>query len=214
MEDKVCEELKSIYGTIEQAKKKYTGLYILFITYALVQGISIIMQFAARLVLGADAITANINMFKDLILYIVMIFIFIQVYRKERNLANKYYISCISIWGIIATSFPIIFFLVRMMVLVFDNSNAIIVLPRQADYRLLINIILFCLAIIITGVVTERTWILLCAVIYLFFAVSLISLPDLSIDGSNSLINYILYIAGYISLGILLWKQEKKSGDI
>ena len=101
-----------------------------------------------------------------------------------------------------------------MMVLVFDNSNAIIVLPRQADYRLLINIILFCLAIIITGVVIEKTWILFFAVIYLFFAVSLISLPDLSIDGSNSLINYILYIAGYISLGILLWKQEKKSGDI
>ena len=41
----VYEEIVYIYRTIEQTKKKYIGLFVLFISYAIIQSVSLLLNY-------------------------------------------------------------------------------------------------------------------------------------------------------------------------
>ena len=216
----VYEEIVYIYRTIEQTKKKYIGLFVLFISYAIIQSVSLLLNFGTEVIFRPGITISIINSIIKLSFSVVMIFIYIWVYNREKKTNNRYYIGCINIWGITTVSSPIIFFLVRCIL--YNNKNIIKILPKLEDYYLLINIVLFCLAIIITGVVTNKIWILVCSIFYLLSSITLLSISGLNYNIANSkivvnvnyIINYMTYIIGYVCLAILLWRQGKKSGNI
>lgn len=77
----VYEEIAYIYRTIEQTKKKYIGLFVLFISYAIIQSVSLLLNFGTE-VIFRPGITISII---KLSFSVVMIFIYIWVYNREKK---------------------------------------------------------------------------------------------------------------------------------
>ena len=76
----VYEEIAYIYRTIEQTKKKYIGLFVLFISYAIIQSVSLLLNFGTEVIFRPGITISIINSIIKLSFSVVMIFIYIWVY--------------------------------------------------------------------------------------------------------------------------------------
>ncbi|MCI8749864.1 MAG: hypothetical protein HFH66_00605 [Lachnospiraceae bacterium] len=57
----VYEEIAYIYRTIEQTKKKYIGLFVLFISYAIIQSVSLLLNFGTEVIFRPGITISIIN---------------------------------------------------------------------------------------------------------------------------------------------------------
>ena len=57
----VYEEIAYIYRTIEQTKKKYIGLFVLFISYAIIQSVSLLLNFGTEVIFRPGMTISIIN---------------------------------------------------------------------------------------------------------------------------------------------------------
>ncbi len=131
----------------------------------------------------------------------------------------------ISTWGIIAIAMPFLLFAARIAIMVRGQGAAVQTLQTLEEYKMLVSILLVCVAMIMVGYITDKMSLLVTAVIVLLCFIVLRVLPESSFLISvkenvtleitfSALFYYIANIFGYIGLGMLLKYQEKKYGNI
>ncbi|MDE6957293.1 MAG: hypothetical protein K2O96_04240 [Lachnospiraceae bacterium] len=105
------------------------------------------------------------------------------------------------------------------------QGAAVQTLQTLEEYKMLVSILLVCVAMIMVGYITDKMSLLVTAVIVLLCFIVLRVLPESSFLISvkenvtleitfSALFYYIANIFGYIGLGMLLKYQEKKYGNI
>ena len=92
----------------------------------------------------------------DILAAVYMVLFYFKIYKSEKMISNKYYLSCISMWGIIAIMLPFISFAVRVvLMLVVPSEKEIILLPKLQEFDMLINIVLVSFCFIISALQSD-----------------------------------------------------------
>lgn len=221
---RVYEDIEEIKNTIECSKRKLTGIYKLFLAYGIFQGLVLLLNLFTVFIGGRDGIVAYFNLGVEMIAVVAVTGLFVKIYKVEKDTSNKYYLSTISIWGVIAVAMPFLVFAARLVIIVWGKNIALEALPILTNYKMVINMLLVCAATISVAYVIDKRWMVVLAIIVLFGyividlfpqALFLISIKNgIQIEMSISTIfYYVANVLGYIGLGFLLLCQEKKSGD-
>lgn len=222
---RIYEDIGEIKETIECSKRKFSGPYKLFLGYGILQGALLIFNLVGNIVLGLSSGNAYFNFATEAAVSVITIVLYLMVYKSERNTSNRYYLIAISIWGIIAVALPFLLFSARLAVAFCGNDSAVEMLQVLADYKMLANMVLVCVAIIMVGYITDKRWMLALSILTLFVFVITRVMPAtgiaIPIKGNMemeialySIVYYVFNVLGYIGLGLLLKHQEKKSGNI
>lgn len=213
-EKKAHEDFETIRMTLDQAKKGYNGLYELLLRYGLVQLIlcvfSIVMGNLLRNFSGFGFISLVLN----ILAAIYMTVFYFKVYNAENETSNKYYLSCISMWGIIAITLPFINIAIRGTILAISSDKAIDLLPKIQEYNMIINILLVCFSFIICGNISNKKILIISSIIILYVFLNLYILyynTNVSEIGTAALtvLYYICITLGYIGLSYMLrWRNK------
>ncbi len=163
------------------------------------------------------------NFVVDIIVAILMTGIFVKIYRNEKNTSNKYYLSVISIWGMIVVAMPFLLFAARLVITISRVNIGIESLSDLTNYKMIVNMLLACAATISVAYLTDKNWMVALAIIIMFvyilanlFSQVLFYVPVKNIQiqvNIAEIFYYVINIFGYIGLGFLLLRQEKKSGN-
>ena len=220
---KVYQDIEEIKNTIECSKRKLSGPYKLFFVYGILQGLMLILNLLGIFIWHGNGITAYSNFVVDIIVAIVMTGIFVKIYRNEKNTSNKYYLSVISIWGMIVVAMPFLLFAARLVIIISRVNIGIESLSDLTNYKMIVNMLLACAATISVAYLTDKNWMVALAIIIMFvyilanlFSQVLFYVPVKNIQiqvNIAEIFYYVINIFGYIGLGFLLLRQEKKSGN-
>jgi len=215
-ENKAYEDFQTIRKTLEQTKNDYKGLSIILFRYGLIQLILIILSIVLGGfirydgTLGGSVILTVLN----ILFPIYMTVIFLKVYHLENMTSNKYYLSCIGMWGIITIALPFINFVIRVSIMVLAHENSGYLLPKQQDHTTLINMLLFCFCIIICGFITNKKGYIILSLLILFIFLELNILyynTEISEIGTRvlTIFYYSCITIGYIGLSYMLrWRND------
>ena len=120
---------------------------------------------------------------------------------------------------------PFLLFAARLVIMFLGKDMAMKVLQTLADYKVVINILLVCAAMITVAYVTDMRWLVILAILVLFgfilanlFPQALLTIPigrNIQLVMKASIVfYYVTNVLGYLGLGFLLLYQERKSGNI
>lgn len=211
---KAYEDFETIRTTLEQSKKNYGGFSILLFQYGFIQLILIVLSYALGSLIFYDSRYSMILFALEIIFDLYMIVLFLKIFRDEKLTSNKYYLSCISMWGLITISLPIISLVVRVTVIFFasnvSNSAMVKLVASTGD----IDILLFCFAALICGFITNKKAYIAMSIVILFTYLELSALFfDTSLSALGEQVLYIFYntiiSVGYIVLSIILRRGIK-----
>lgn len=216
--EKICQDIEEIREVIECTKTTYAGLYKMFFTYGFIQGMKQILKFASVSLWQAGGICGYVNLGIDLICNLYLLLCFVKIYGNEKGTTNRYYLSTLSIWGVLSISVPFLMLGVRLTAVLCKVDTALQLLPLLSKYEMLINMLLVCTAAIAVGFVIDQRWMIAVSMFVLF--VFMIS-DMFSIGGSTQMkisiaaaYYLVITIFGYIGLGMMLLLKEKQSADI
>jgi len=209
---KVHDDFAIIARTFEQAKKSYNGIQEILLRYGIVQLILTIIS----VVLGSSLKnhTGFILLFLDMIAAIYMMTVFFRVYKAENITSNKYYISCLSTWGIIAVALPFINIAARWIIFAVYPEGVIHLLPKMQEYTMLINILLFSFCLIISSFIINKKSLIILSIAILFTFITLnvlfynTNLSELGIT-TLTIFYYVCITLGYIILSYTLRRSNK-----
>jgi len=215
-ENKAYEDFQTIRKTLEQTKNDYKGLSIILFRYGLIRLILIILSIVLGSFVTYDGTLGGSvsTMVLNLLFPIYMTVLFLKVYHSENMTSNKYYLSCIGMWGIITIALPFFNLAIRVTIMVLASENAPYLLPKQQDYTMLINMLLFCFCIIICGFITNKKGYIILSLLILFIFLDLNILyynTRISKIGTNvlTIFYYSCITIGYIGLSYMLrWRND------
>lgn len=220
---RVYEDIEEIKNTIECSKRKLTGFYKLFFAYGILQGLMLLLNLLGIFIWGQNGIAAYFNLGVEMAGAVAVTGIFVKIYWDEKDTSNKYYLSSISIWGMIAVAVPFLLFAARLVIIASGKDMALEALPALANYKMVIHMLLVCAAMISVAYVIDKRWMAVLAIIVLFayilaglFSQEFFYIPVKSIQIQVNIAEIFYYAAntlGYIGLGFLLLRQEKKNGN-
>lgn len=211
---KAQQDFETIKTTLDQTRTNYNGLQKLFLRYAIIQSFlllcNLILGAAFKLYLQYPFLPITISM----ITAIYMVFYYFKIYGQESTASNKFYLSCIGMWGIMVVAFPFIDFALRILtgfLITPDYLNQATLLSVQFSY--LIEILLVCSCFIICAFLLNRKILIAAAVILLsaFLTVDLLCFAtDTTQIDTNSfhLFYYACIILGYLFLSFLLRRRN------
>lgn len=222
---RIYEDIEEIRETIESSKRRLAGPYKLFFAYGILQGLVLVLNLFATVFWRASGIESYFNFGVEMVFAIAVTFLFVKVYKEEKDSSNRYYLSTIGIWGIIAVVMPFLLFAARLVIMFLGKDMAMEVLQTLADYKVVINILLVCAAMITVAYVTDMRWQVILAILVLFgfilanlFPQALLTIPigrNIQLVMKASIVfYYVTNVLGYLGLGFLLLYQERKSGNI
>ena len=197
----------------------------MFLGYGILQAALLGFNVIGMVIWGANNETAYFNFAVGMIGAMITATLYFLLYRMEKKSSNRYYLVAISTWGIIAIAMPFLLFAARIAIMVRGQGAAVQTLQTLEEYKMLVSILLVCVAMIMVGYITDKMSLLVTAVIVLLCFIVLRVLPESSFLISvkenvtleitfSALFYYIANIFGYIGLGMLLKYQEKKYGNI
>lgn len=216
------EDIRQIRETIECSRRKYSGLYKLFFAYGILQGILFACIAAGNFIWGANDGNGYFTLVTEMIGAGIITVVYWKIYGQEKDTANRYYLTTISIWGMITILMPFLMFAVRLVIAFSGDQSAAGALPLLMDYGMWTSILLGCAAVITVGYLIDRRWMTVLAAGILLVSLMIRILPAaFTVDLRQNIIEiplfsilyYVINIAGYIVLGFLLLYQEKKSGN-
>lgn len=227
-QQKIYENIEEIKETIECSKRKFSGLYKLFLGYGILQGILFIFDLIGSITLWSNFKTTYLNFAAEMVTSIIVVILYVKVYKSEKNTSNRYYLITLSIWGIMVTVMPFLLLTARLLNTLWGNESAIVMLKTLEDYDMLANMMLICSAIIMVGYIIDKRWLLVISILLLFGFIIVRGIPvvmeiPILVKGNikmsltlsaSAIVYYVFNIGGYIGLGTLLKYQEKKSGNI
>lgn len=213
-EKKAYEDFESIKVTLDQAKKGYNGLYEILWTYGVIQLILCVLSILMGSLLKNLVAYSFISLLLNTLATIYIMIFYFRLYNAENTTSNKYYLSCISMWGVITIVLPFINIAVRVTILAAAPDQAIILLPKIQEYNMIINILLVCFCFIICGFICNEKVLIILSIIILFVFLELSILyynTNISEHGTTMLtvFYYICVTLGYIGLSYLLrWRNK------
>lgn len=213
-ENKAYEDFTTIAKTLEQTKKDYNGLHKILLRYGVVQLILCMLSIVLGSFLKNHTAFGFISLFLDIMAAIYMMSVYFRIYNTENITSNKYYLSCLSTWGIMAVSLPFLNLAVRWIVFTVSPQNVIQLLPKMEEYTMLINILLFCFCFIICSFITNKKSLIILSLIILFLFIILDMLyynSNISELGSSilTIFYYACITIGYIALSYTLQRSHK-----
>lgn len=219
---KIYNDIEEIKTTIECSKRKLSGPYRLFLGYGIVQGIIFILNLTGSIIWNPDNGIPYFNFAVEMAGAGAVVILYLLVYGREKHTSNKYYLTAISIWGLIAAILPFLMLAARLVIIVWGKNFAVHSMYLLEEYKMLINMLLVCTAMIMTGYVVDKKWLTVLSMLLLFCFVIINIFPDvyysLSIKGIErqvtlaGLFYLLVNIWGYIGLGLLLYRE--KNADI
>lgn len=114
---RIYKDIEEIKNTIECSKRNYTGPYKLFLLYGTLQGVLLVLNLFSAVIWGASDNGAMFNFASQMICSAIIGIFYFLIYKNERRASNRYYLSTLSIWGILAISTPFILFATRLVLL-------------------------------------------------------------------------------------------------
>lgn len=205
-------QLVKTKGFEDIVSKKSAGLYRMFFFYGLTNGVKQILGAMITLIWKANNICGYLNFGIDMLCSILILLYFIKIYNSEKNTANKYYLSVISIWGVIVSLLPFVMSGIRIAATVFFDVVPLQLLPTLSEYEMMINILMICVAIIIVGFTSDKRWMTTIAIFILFtFLITdtfQIGRGILNIIDADGIYYLVVMVFGYICLGLLF--REKR----
>lgn len=209
VEQEAKNQLELIKETIAGAKIEYHSLAVFFLIYAIIQG----ALYVSPLVLAnfvAISYVGGINFVINVICSCIMLYTFIRTYNMEKYSTNRYYVSCICIWGGSVVILPWLSQIVRVMLVIMNVDNANTVMLKLNEYEFVIGIFLFCVACIIAGSILRTFKIVWYPIVF-----SLICLfIGIANNWSSETIQYMqisvayFIVLGYIILAIILKRKD------
>ena len=193
--------------------------------YGILQGVLLVLNLFSAVIWGASDNGTMFNFASQMICSAIIGIFYFLIYKTERRASNRYYLSTLSIWGILAISTPFILFATRLVLALSKSELVTDNLVFLTDYENLINIVLVCIAIITVGYIVNKRGLVGLAILILFCFITIKVLPTvniyikLNLDNQlqisiSSIFYCVVNIFGYIGLGLILLRQEKKSANI
>ncbi|MDR2888636.1 MAG: hypothetical protein LBV33_02215 [Lachnospiraceae bacterium] len=208
------EDINMIKSTMENTKINFSGTYWL----CFIRGTYHILSFLVFFISVWNPGT-KIILFTNPVLIIGMFIGFIIIYNSEKKHTNRFYLSFLSIWGIIVIAIPTMIFLIRIInYFYFRNDSVNLILLVISSFT---NALLFCICIIIYAFLIKKKYPIFLSLgilfTYLFVSTCLnnVGLPfntALSNDTTlllASIFTFIFIDVGYILLGFALMKRSK-----
>ena len=212
--EKAYDDLTTITETLEQTRKDYSGLYEILWRYGAIQIALCVFPIVLRKVWGDHSSFGFVALALGILAAVYMLIIYFKIYNKENITSNKYYLSCLGMWGVIAVALPFVEIAVRGIILAVSPERALDLLPRLQEFDMLINILLVCFCFIICGFIVNRKGLIILSIIILFVFITLDMLyynSGVSGRGPAALIifYYICITVGYLGLSyILRWSSK------
>lgn len=210
------ENINIIKGAIEESKIYYHGLYKLCFILGIYHTIFFLLRFGS--IFYPHLVNFNIILFPIFTGIIFLYYIFI--YNIEKNFSNKYYLSIINSWSLIAIIVPFSISIIELFQYFFFKGSYIKVSNNYlSTISKFSNVLLFSILIIVCSNILEKKYLRLLSIILLFAYLLLdscfinLGLP-ISIFNSNDVIlsivsiyYFFLFCIGYIVIGLLLKKK-------
>ena len=227
--DKAISQVGVIHDAIERSQSRWEGLSRMLIAYG---GLGIFLNvsdFYIGYFPSSGVFLIPIIVSKG-ILYAGLFVYFALLYRREKGAADKYYLGCLDLLGFIIFAFPLSTFLINVTIEMKQQNMEVHAqrMMLMGDQEQIANILLFCLCVVVCGLICERRGVTIGSVLLLLVYLAL-SVPFRSAGISFSLvaprvgtmtypyygIYYILITTvGYIIIGILLRRPGRRSdGD-
>lgn len=212
----VIKNINIIKDAIEESKIYYHGLYKLCFILGIYHTIFFVLNFGFIFYPHLVKIYIILSPIFTGILFLYYIFI----YNKEKNFSNKYYLSIINSWSLIAIIVPFSISIIELFQYFFFRGSYI---ELNNNYFSIINkysnVLLFSILIIVCANILGKKYLRLLSIILLFAYLLLdfcfINLGlSISISNSNDVIlsivsiyYFFLICIGYIVVGLLLKKK-------
>ncbi len=214
--------------TLAQAKTDYSGLYKLWLIYGILNTAAVLFGYLGTFLImnSLQLLGQALILLQNLAVPILLIVYYIKIFKRDNCTANKYYLSCLALWGIPAVAMPVFTIILKGgAVLLFSPgilSNEI--LGKLNSFSFLLNMFLLCLCYIICAFVLNRKWIALIGLAVLFVYLGLDVFADMGsfriefAYRAGSYINFSLssvfynasIVLGYLAAGLMVKGFHKK----
>ena len=215
--------------TLSQAKTDYRGLYQFWFIYG---ALNLCSYGFARLAASfpENFLIAILYAAENLLSSLLLIIFYIKIFRREYKTANRYYVSCISMWGIPAVIMPVLSYLLSLGLFIFQPDLWISgrIKTNLWDLNYMMDILLICLCFIICAYILEKKWLIVVGAATLIAYLTLRILTEFNItvitftmENGNTSTTYIAplfcqicTIVGYFFAAFMVRRAIKKRGDV
>ncbi len=176
------ENFEMMKNTLAQAQTNYTGLYRLWLLYGALNLFSALSGYlGVHLIMnGAQGAGRLLMLLQELVIPVVLVVFYLMIFRRESRIANKYYLSCLALWGVPAVALPVFTEILKTVLGLLRPSGLSDILGRINDAGFLINMFLLCLCCMICSYLLNKKWMMLIGLILLFAYLTLNAFSDLS----------------------------------
>lgn len=213
--EKANNDIQTIKETLDRAKSDFNGLHTILLYYGVTQLASMIITLLIVSIFNpskGSVIYTFLPAIISAIASVFILFIYIKIFRKEKNTSNKYYLSCLAMWGSMAVFLPFIMLAVRIGIYLINSQGYKPDTPvRLYEFEMLINVMLVCFCCIICSFITNKKWLAgTSLLILLTFLVLNISFYSTISNGAFVLNIFYFSITtlGYIALSFMIRKSE------
>ncbi len=226
------ENFEMMKNTLAQAQTNYTGLYRLWLLYGALNLFSALSGYlGVHLIMnGAQGAGELLMLLQGLVIPVILVVFYLMIFRRESRIANKYYLSCLALWGVPAVALPVFTGALKIALCFLRPSGLSDILGRISDADFLINMFLLCLCYMICSYLLNKKWMILIGLVLLFVYLTLNFFSDLSgfsvtlkyqAESSVSLsfsglFYHVLMVFGYLAAALvvkIISGKERKASD-
>lgn len=213
-EKKANEDIETIKMSLEQAATDYSGLSKILLMYGIIQLVlTCLTKITGHFILDSGWYV-YIPFTLDMIASIYMVYYYLKIYNKEIINSNKFYLSCLTMWGSIAILLPFIEFFIRVIINFVAFDKGLELTLRLQEYSMLINMILVCFCFIMCSFLIKKRLLVIFSILILFVFLTLeILFLNTNISYEGTIVLYIFYLMsntiGYIGLSVILRRRIK-----
>lgn len=207
---KALDDLSLIKNSIEDSKQHSDTLYLLCISF----GCYYLLQFFLKIFLAFIGPFAIFIGFLSTSLTLSLFVFYLYLCYKEKKYTNRYYLSILSTWGLLATILPIILTICELTLFLADlpNSNNIQIIKRYSDILLFIMFLIVCSFILSMSILKLFSVALLTLYLVLdfYFSNMAVALSNTSNITLSLISIYYLFTVciGYFILGSMIKRKK------
>ncbi|HZK27299.1 MAG TPA: hypothetical protein VFD00_07170 [Thermoclostridium sp.] len=215
--DQAYTDIQTIKKTLESTKSNFEGFYTILLLYGVFR-LALFIIASPMILFFRNSMNHRFLPFIifliNILISVSILIIYIKIFKGEKDVSNKYYLSCMATWGIIAVVLPFIMIAVRCGIILFLPSEFTLgTMSKLAEFNMLINIMLVTFCFIICSILTNKKWLtgISLLILFVFLLLDIVFYNTMKVNGTLAV--YIFYnvvtTVGYIILAYVL----KRSGD-
>ncbi|MGD9568682.1 MAG: hypothetical protein AB7V48_10200 [Sedimentibacter sp.] len=207
--DQAFNDVQTIKETLESTKLNFKGFYTILLLYGVLRLALYIIALFTKFIFKNVPGYGFFPFFIDTFISVFILIVFLKVFKSEKDVSNKYYLSCMTTWGIIAVALPFIMLAIRFIIFLFLPSEFTLnAISKLSEFNMLINVVLLILCFIMCSILTNNKWLISISLLILFVFLLLDTFFYNTMKINGTLILYVFYniatSVGYIILAYLL----------